>query len=203
MAVSYLRSLLRTCLINEVNYASLKVFVADVRETVGDIIINQLLLQPNPSSVPLIRLISSLFRVYMLLLIDLFAVERQISIFTPIHYGGTLEQSQSNMNISLKEYYFGDEAPSLFTSLFNKQISQIVQDGRKDDELERTLQQEVNSLQELVIPLSVERLVLLDKYVKAGKERVKSECESIATNLYTSCFKHEESDVSIRGLLYE
>ena len=61
----------------------------------------------------------------------------------------------------------------------------------------------MNSLQELVIPLSVERLVLLDKYVKAGKESVKSECESIATNLYTSCFKHEESDVSIRGLLYE
>ena len=198
MAVSYLCSLLHTCLINEVNYASLKVFVTDVREAIGDIIINQLLLQPNSSSVLQILFISSLFRAYMLLLIDLFAVERQISVYTPIHYGGTLEQTPNNMNLSLKEYYFGDEAPSLFTSLFNKQISQFVHDGRKDDVLERTLQQKVDSLQELAIPLSVERLVLLDKYVKAGKESVRSECESIAIFLYTSCFKNEDSDVRLR-----
>lgn len=47
VAVSYLRSLLLTCPVNEVNYNSLKLFVADVREAVGDILINQLLLHPN------------------------------------------------------------------------------------------------------------------------------------------------------------
>lgn len=133
----------------------------------------------------------------MLLLVDLFAMERQISIFTPIHYGGTLEQQQDNMNLSLKEYYFGDEVPSLFTSLFNKQISQIVHDGRKDTEVERVLQQEVDSLQELAVSLAVERLVLLDKYVKAGKENAREECESIARGLFNSCLKREDSDVGI------
>ena len=41
VAVFYLRCLLHTCLINEVNFATLRKFVADVRLAVGKVILTQ------------------------------------------------------------------------------------------------------------------------------------------------------------------
>ena len=53
VAVFYLRCLLHTCLINEVNFATLRKFVADVRLAVGKVILTQSAILSSSTQTPI------------------------------------------------------------------------------------------------------------------------------------------------------
>ena len=83
------------------------------------------------------------------------------------------------MNIQLIDYYFDDQVPSLFTCLFNQNPC----------DYEAQLTQRLDSCTHLITPVSIERLVLLDKYYQAKhQDSIVEECKSIASSLCERVF---------------
>ena len=108
------------------------------------------------------------------------------------------------MNISLKTFYFGGEVPSLFTCLFHATPLSIFSQTElantptvtalTNDILEKQLQQQVDALPDLAVPIAVERLLIVDKYVRAGSCDAR-ECKEIAMYLFKTCFEITDSEV--------
>lgn len=190
--------MLRSCIINEINVKTLRLFVAELRESVGAVVVNSLVGEHSDNA------LQSLFVAYMHLLLELFATERKIGVYIPVVYGEKAEAgSHSNMNVSLKQVYFGGSVPSTFTCLFNKQPSLLARSGGDDAVLETTLQNQVNAHDDLVIPLSLERLVLLDTYARAGHDSsILEDCRCIVQNLFDRCFSKAEEGVELRCWLH-
>lgn len=130
-----------------------------------------------------------LFQSYIELLLKAFSVERQIEVYLPIHYGSmNVSSSESKLNVNLIEYYFDEQVPSLFTCLFNKNPSQF-ECSLKEEELLIQLTNRLDACPSLLLSVSIERLVLLDKYYKAKQqESILEECHSIALSLCEHIF---------------
>lgn len=177
-AVCFLRCLLHTMQVTEANVISIYQFVCELRQQVGSIILG------TPS------LCDELFSSYMLLLVDCFAVERQIQIYTPIRYSESKEvnvpqapQTESH-NLSLKDVYFGGSVPSLFTCMFGCSPQLLYKGEEKSFMLERKLYQRVGKNEDLMMTLFVERLVLLDHYYKANSNSsILEECNEISFDI--------------------
>lgn len=193
VALTYLRCLLRACIINEINVKTLRLFVAELRESVGNVVVNKLMGERSDD------VSQSLFVAYMQLLLELFSTERKIGIYIPVVYGEKAEVgSHSNMNVSLKKVYFGDNVPSTFACLFNKRPSLLARSGGEDAVLEDALQKQVDLHSELAIPLSLERLVLLDTYAKADRgNSIREGCRRIVHDLFDRCLSKTEEGVEV------
>lgn len=127
------------------------------------------------------------------LLLDGFGVERQVEVFVPVRYDTDLQTVGENLNLNLKEYYFGDQIPSLFTCLFNKNPTAI-NSSIKEEVLLQKLNDRLNTCPSLRTSISLERLVLLDKYAKAKEDKamaISAECKEIANALCTQIFHTE------------
>ena len=192
VALTYLRCLLRSCIINEINVKTLRLFVAELRESVGGVVVNALMGDHTDSS-------QRLFVAYMHLLLELFATERKIGVYIPVVYGQKAEVgSHSNMNVSLKKVYFGGSVPSTFTCLFNKQPSLLARSKSDDAALESALEAQVNLHNDLVIPLALERLVLLDTYTRADcNNTLLEDCRRIVQNLFDRSLSKTEEKVEL------
>ena len=177
-AVCFLRCLLHTMQVTEANVISIYQFICELRQNVGSIIL------ATPS------LCDELVSSYMLLLVDCFAVERQIQIYTPIRYSESKERSvpqapqTENHNLSLKDVYFGGSVPSLFTCMFGCSPRFLYKGKEKSGALERKLYQRVGKDEDLMMTLFVERLVLLDHYYKANSDSsILEECNEISFDI--------------------
>ena len=177
-AVCFLRCLLHTMQVTEANVISIYQFVCELRQNVGSVILGTF------------SLCDELFSSYMLLLVDCFAVERQIQIYTPIRYSESKERSvpqapqTENHNLSLKDVYFGGSVPSLFTCMFGCSPRFLYEGKEKSGTLERKLYQRVGKDEDLMMTLFVERLVLLDHYYKANSDpSILEECNEISFDI--------------------
>lgn len=177
-AVCFLRCLIHTMQVTEANVISIYQFILELRQQVGSIILG------TPS------LCDELFSCYMLLLVDCFAVERQVQIYTPIRYSESKEANvpqapqTENHNLSLKDVYFGGSVPSLFTCMFGCSPHFLYKGKEKSGVLERKLYQRVGKDEDLMMTLFVERLVLLDHYYKANSDSsILEECNDISYDI--------------------
>ena len=124
-------------------------------------------------------------------MINGFAVERQIEVYIPISYGEKSSSNSSgevtNMNVDLKEFYFGNEIPSISTWLFNNDFSE-----QSPDFVQR-LQNNISQYSSLFISFSIERMVLLDKYFQAKEtQSIREQCEQVVELI---CQKMFNADV--------
>lgn len=132
-----------------------------------------------------------LFEVYTDLLLTAFSVERQVEVYLPVHYGSQKKSEEANLNLNLKEYYFDEKIPSLFTCLFNKNPTDFDSSLIEEDLLIR-LNNRLDACPTLLIPVAIERLVLLDKYYKAREMKtIEEECKSVALSLCERVFNHD------------
>ena len=133
---------------------------------------------------------------YFSLLLDAFAVDRQIEIFLPIHYGqSAAEEVGEKTNLDLKQYYFGGSVPSLCTCLFNESVEALSGGAMTEDAVTAVLSQYT----ELQLSIMVERLLILDKFYKVTESKaVRKEAEKLCKSLFKRLFREEGGVVSVR-----
>lgn len=124
---------------------------------------------------------------YLAVLLDAFAVDRQVEVFLPVRYGAPVEAAvEQKTNVDLKTFYFGGAVPSLCTCLLNGSVEALSEGALSEAQLTEALGQ----FEALKVPILVERLLLLDKFFKAtGAKAVKKEAESLCKSLFKSLFK--------------
>lgn len=135
------------------------------------------------------RLTRRLVAHYLSLLLDAFAVDRQIEIFLPIHYGqSAAAEVGEKTNLDLKQYYFGGSVPSLCTCLFNERIETLSGGATTEEAVTEAL----SEYKELQLPITVERLLILDKFYKVAESKaVRKEAEKLCKSLFKRLFSEE------------
>ena len=129
---------------------------------------------------------------YLAVLLDAFAVDRQVEVFLPVYYGAPAEAAvEKKTNVDLKTFYFGGAVPSLCTCLLNGSVEALSGGAVSEVQLTEALEQ----FEALKVPILVERLLLLDKFFKAtGKKEVRKEAEALCKLLFKSLFKSKSQE---------
>ena len=79
---------------------------------------------------------------YLAVLLDAFAVDRQVEVFLPVRYGAPVEAAvEQKTNVDLKTLYFGGAVPSLCTCLLNGSVEALSDGALSEAQLTEALGQ--------------------------------------------------------------
>ena len=116
-------------------------------------------------------------------------MDRQIEIFLPIHSGqSAAAEVGEKTNLDLKQYYFGGSVPSLCTCQFNERVETLSSGATTEEAVTEAL----SEYKELHRPITVERLLILDKFYKVAESKaVRKEAEKRCKSLFKRLFSEE------------